>query len=74
MQHLPGDMRPKHTSVNSNFFQNKVLRIVTKLPRVMSIEILHEQTGMETIKSHVWKLARKLYFKVSTVRMLKSGS
>jgi hypothetical protein len=44
-------------------FQNKVLRIVTKLPRVTSIEILHDQTGMETIKSHVRKLARKLYFK-----------
>jgi hypothetical protein len=30
---------------------------------VTSIEILHEQTGMETIKSHVRKLAGKLYFK-----------
>jgi uncharacterized Zn-finger protein len=37
--------------------------IVTKLPRVTSIEILHEKTGMETIKSHVRKLACKLHFK-----------
>jgi hypothetical protein len=44
-------------------FQNMVLRIVTELPRVTSIEILHDQTGMETIKSHVRKLAAKLYFK-----------
>jgi hypothetical protein len=44
-------------------FQNKVLRIITKLPRVTPIDILHEQTGMETIKAHVSRLARKLYSK-----------
>jgi hypothetical protein len=52
-----------HLSKLQVFFQNKVLRIVTKLPRVKSIEILHEQTAMEMIKSHVRKLARKLYLK-----------
>jgi hypothetical protein len=44
-------------------FQNKVLRIITELSNVTSIEILHEQTGMETIKSHVRKLEQQLYFK-----------
>jgi hypothetical protein len=32
-------------------FQNKVLRIITKVPRAMPIEIQHEQTGTETIKT-----------------------
>jgi hypothetical protein len=40
-------------------FQNKVLQIITKLPRVTPTDILHEQTGMETIKSHVRMLAQK---------------
>jgi hypothetical protein len=34
-------------------FQSKLLRITTKLPRVTSIEIFHDQTGMEAIKSRV---------------------
>lgn len=38
------------------------MRIITKLPRLKSIEIVHQQTGMKTIKSCVTKLARKLYF------------
>jgi hypothetical protein len=29
-----------------------VLRIITKLPSVKAIEIVHEQTVMDTIKSH----------------------
>lgn len=44
-------------------FQNKVLRIITKLPRVTPIETLHEQTGMETIQSYVSRIAKKLYRK-----------
>jgi hypothetical protein len=39
-------------------FQNKVLRIITKLPRVTPILTLHEQTGMPLIRSHIRKLAR----------------
>jgi hypothetical protein len=41
-------------------FQNKVLRIITKLWRVAPIAILHEQTGMSLIRSHIKKLARAL--------------
>jgi hypothetical protein len=44
-------------------FQNKLLRIITKLPRVTPTDILHEQTAMETIKNHVRELAQKLYIK-----------
>jgi hypothetical protein len=43
-------------------FQNKVLRIITKLPRVTPILTLHEQTGMPLI-SHIRKLARAVYQK-----------
>jgi hypothetical protein len=42
-------------------FQNKVLRIITKLPRVTPIVILHEQTGMSLIRRHIEKLTRALY-------------
>jgi hypothetical protein len=42
-------------------FQNKVLRIITKLPRVMPIVTLHEQTGMSLIGSHIEKLTGALY-------------
>jgi hypothetical protein len=43
-------------------FQNKVLRIITKLP----IATLHEQTGMPLIKSHFKRLARAMYQKCGT--------
>jgi hypothetical protein len=36
---------------------------LTKLPRVTPILILHEQTGMPLIRSHIWKLARAVYQK-----------
>jgi hypothetical protein len=42
-------------------FQNKVLRIITKLPRVISIVTLHEQTGMPLIRSHIKKTTGALY-------------
>jgi hypothetical protein len=44
-------------------FQNKVLRTITKLPRVTPILTLHEQTGMPLIRSHIRKLARAVYRK-----------
>jgi hypothetical protein len=44
-------------------FQNKVLRIITKLPRVTPIETLHEEAGIETIQTHVSRIATKLYLK-----------
>jgi hypothetical protein len=44
-------------------FQNKVLRIITKLPRVTPIVTLHEQTGMSLIRSHIKNLKRALYQK-----------
>jgi hypothetical protein len=46
-------------------FQNKVRRIIRKLPRVMPIVTLHEQTGMSLISSHIKKLARALYQKTA---------
>jgi hypothetical protein len=47
-------------------FQNKVLRIITKLPRVTPIATLHEQTGMSLIRSHFKRLARAPYQKSAT--------
>jgi hypothetical protein len=44
-------------------FQNKVLRIVTKLPMVTPIVTLHEQTGMLLIRRHIRKLVRAVYQK-----------
>jgi hypothetical protein len=44
-------------------FQKKVLRIITKLPRVTPLVTLHEQTGMSLIKSHIKKLTKAFYQK-----------
>jgi hypothetical protein len=44
-------------------FQNKVLRIITKLPRVTPTLTLHEQTGMPLIRSYIIKLTRDFYQK-----------
>jgi hypothetical protein len=62
MQFLCGVTQPKHIN-KLQIFQNKVLRIITKLPRVTPIVALHEQTGMETIQTHVSRIATKLYLK-----------
>jgi hypothetical protein len=42
-------------------FQNKVLRIITKLPRVTPDTTLHEQTGISLKESHFKRLAWTLY-------------
>jgi hypothetical protein len=42
-------------------FQNKVLRLITKLPRVTPIVTLHEQTGMPLMSRHIKTLTRALY-------------
>jgi hypothetical protein len=47
-------------------FQNEVLRIITKLPRVTPIDTLHEQTGMPLIKNHIKGLASRLYLKLAS--------
>jgi hypothetical protein len=47
-------------------FQNKVLRTITKLPRVTPIVTLHEQTGMSLIRNHIKSLAREMYQKSAT--------
>jgi hypothetical protein len=44
-------------------FQNKVLRIITKLPRVTPIDTLYDQTDMETVSRYVARTASKFYFK-----------
>ena len=44
-------------------FQSKVLRMITKLPRVTPIDTLHDQTGMETVSRYVARTASKFYFK-----------
>jgi hypothetical protein len=54
---------PKRHINKLQIFQNKVLRIITNLPRLTPIETLHEQTGMETIQTHVSRIATKLYLK-----------
>jgi hypothetical protein len=40
-------------------FQNKVLRIITKLLRVTPIVTLHERTGTSLIRSHIKRFARE---------------
>jgi hypothetical protein len=53
-----------NTYINKlQMFQNKVLRIITKLPRVTPIKTLHEQTGMPLIKDHIKGIASRLYLK-----------
>jgi hypothetical protein len=47
-------------------FQNKILRIITKLPRVTTIVNLYEQTGMSLMITHIKRLARALYQKSVT--------
>jgi hypothetical protein len=44
-------------------FQNKVLRIITKLPRVTPLVTLHEQKGMSLTRSHIKTLTKALYQK-----------
>jgi hypothetical protein len=44
-------------------FQNKILRIITKLPRVTTILTLYEQTGTSLIRTHIKRLSRALYQK-----------
>jgi hypothetical protein len=47
-------------------FQNKVLRIITKLPRVTPTVTLHEQTGIPPISTHIKSLTTALYLKSAT--------
>jgi hypothetical protein len=47
-------------------FQNKVLRIITKLPRVIPIATLHEHTGMSLIRGRIKRLVMELYGKFIT--------
>jgi hypothetical protein len=47
-------------------FQSKIIRIITKLPRVTTIIILYEQTGMSLIRSHIKGLAMARYQKSAT--------
>lgn len=51
-----------HLSKLQNF-HSKILRIITKLPKATSIEIIHEQIGIGKIKNHIRKLGCKLHFK-----------
>ena len=54
-------------AVNTHFnilqnFQNKLLRMTTKFPRVTLIDTLYERTGTECVSSYVTRTAKKLYF------------
>ena len=40
-----------------HIFQNNVLRMITTLPRVTSIDTLHEQTGKKSVNSYLTKIA-----------------
>lgn len=42
-------------------FQNKLLYMITKLPRVTPVDILHDQTGVETIEEYIKRMALKFY-------------
>jgi hypothetical protein len=53
-------------------FQNKVLRLITKLLRVSQIIALHEEMGMSIIRSHFKRLARAPYQKSATVKTARS--
>jgi hypothetical protein len=46
-------------------FQNKVLRLITKLPRVPPIVTLHEQTGFPFIHTYIKNLTTILYLKTA---------
>jgi hypothetical protein len=48
-------------------FQNKVLRIITKLPRVMPTATLQKRTGMPLIRNYITKLTRALYQKSTAI-------
>lgn len=62
MQPLNGVTQPVQFNRHQTF-QNKVLRTITKLPRVTPTDILPEQTAMETVGSYVTRIASKFYFK-----------
>jgi hypothetical protein len=50
--------------MESVFHRNEVLRIITKMPRLLSTEfcmILHEQKEISSIKNHTEGLANSLY-------------
>ena len=42
-------------------FQNKCLRLITHLPKFISIDILHRETRMETIQEFIESAAKKFY-------------
>jgi hypothetical protein len=61
-------MRKKTDFKKLQIFKNKVLRIIIKFRRVTPNETLQNQTGMETIKSHISSLVRKLgILKISSI-------
>jgi hypothetical protein len=64
MQPLSEDVQPKHSLTDCNFFENKVLRIVTEFPKVTPTESLHEKKKRkETASRYVARKASKFYFK-----------
>lgn len=44
-------------------FQNKMLYMITKLPRVTPVNVLHDQTRMETIEEFIKRLSENFYSK-----------
>ena len=42
-------------------FQNKVLRMITHLPRFIPIQILHRETRMDTIQEFIEKVTERFY-------------
>jgi hypothetical protein len=65
MPAVSGALLPPPTLINFQTFQNKVLGLITKLPRVTPIVALHEQTGIPFIHSHIKNLTTALYFKAA---------
>jgi hypothetical protein len=62
MQPLPADAQPTHFN-SLQIFHNKELRVISQLPTVMSTDTLQQQTGIDNARSHVSRLAAKLYCK-----------
>jgi len=56
-----GQAANTHFNILQNF-QNKLLRMITKSPRVTPIDTLNERTGMESVSNYVTRTASKFYF------------
>jgi hypothetical protein len=57
---------PSHHINKLQIFQNKLLRLITKLPRVTPIATLHEHAGVPLIHTYIKTLATTFYSKTAS--------